>query len=270
MPLTAQIRRFVALPHFDRDAPGGFDFHWDVMAAGFIPHFQLQGREAEGEGWQDLLPSPIAEPFAAGVAPKSLSFQGDAHFRLLVLDAADDETVRASSNPIDARYQMRRRDWLFYREMLRRERLHMEKLTGLPGWLLRRIVNGPRCAECVNEITGEAMSSECPECFGTGFDGGYYDAFPLWASWDDAPPGGDATGREGSGPRELHPATAVIPAFPSAKYEDILVDRGTGMRYSVDRSESIAFRSAPVKQKLTLSRLQPAHPAYGVPIPELS
>ena len=277
-PSNVQIRAFVAVPHWERSYAGGFDFNWDVSVRGFAPAFQVQSQDAEGMLWTDLLvddtgaPAPVTVPFVAGVGPRQLSFQGDGHFRLVVFDAATPGIVAATSRPVDARNQLTRADWLRYREMLRRERLQLEKLTGLPAFLLRRIVYGTFCPDCRDPATGEVSSTECAACYGTGFVGGYYPPFPVFADWDDPPgSGGDTTSVNSEGPNEDKRSSAMLLAFPGAKFQDVLVDRGTGERHVVDENgvQAVSFHGAPIKQIVKLSRLAPSDPAYGVPVPGL-
>ena len=265
----AKILRFVAVPHYERSYAGGFDFNWDVRAGGFAPTFQVQSQDAEGDPWINVLAQPVVEPYVAGVGPLQLSFQGDGHFRLQVLNAAANNAVVTQSQPIDARYQLGRGDWLKYREMLRRERLQIERLSGEPAWLLRRIVYGTPCPACVNPITGDVTTSECAACYGTGYVGGYYPAFPLFVDWKKRPPGNTTTARTPNGASEVAASEVIVPAFPRVKFEDIVVDNATNERFNVQASEPVTFRAAPIKQKLGLSRLQPSHPVYQVPVPGL-
>lgn len=47
------------------------------------------------------------------------------------------------------------------------------KNTGVLMDLYVRKTEGPRCSKCYDEIRGQAGDSNCTNCFGTGFEGGY-------------------------------------------------------------------------------------------------
>lgn len=46
--------------------------------------------------------------------------------------------------------------------------------------------NYPRCPVCFDSIYGQGAKFDCPQCYGTTFDGGVKDIFRAWALFTDA------------------------------------------------------------------------------------
>lgn len=240
-------------------ALGGFDLFWDIQTSGFTPLFMPQVSSVETEGWQDLMGAPVSIYMLHGVGPKRLSFQEEALFRIKVLNGTK---VVDISSPETAGQTMNRHDWLIYREMIRREALELNKYTGSKGVLLRRIIYGTRCPNCTSEILGDCMSDECAICYGTAFDGGYYQPIYIKANWADEPSAPNNTTLEASGPSELRVCDAVFPAYPTVKFKDIYIETATNHRHEIQSVIADEYRGGTIRQIVTMSRLPISDPVY--------
>jgi hypothetical protein len=82
------------------------------------------------------------------------------------------------SQPQQANGYWNKRDWLLAREICRKEFLLQRKRTNMTseGFILKRRRFGAKCAQCREADTGEVLNSNCPNCYGTGFVGGYFPA----------------------------------------------------------------------------------------------
>ena len=81
---------------------------------------------------------------------------------------------------------LNKHDWLIVREILRKEQLSHSIFSSEKGYLLKARRYGPECADCrsrdVNAaFTDEIVNTNCPTCYGTGFEAGYYPATEYYA-----------------------------------------------------------------------------------------
>jgi len=98
------------------------------------------------------------------------------HYRV-VLTTANDIYV---SDPQPATGALDKESRLLVKEIERKELLRLKKAAGQEGVLLKRRLFGAPC-DCRDYMTEEATNSDCPECFGTGFVGGYFEPVEYWA-----------------------------------------------------------------------------------------
>jgi hypothetical protein len=257
--------KFISLkvsPTTLRSAAGGFDLYWDIQTSGFTPRFMPQFAHTQEGDWTNLLVGPTAAYSAGGVGPKRLSFQSEMAFRVLVFNGP----VLASTGPVSyAVFSQNRHDWLHYREMLRREDLGLRKYHGEPGVLLRRIVYGTKCTDCSDETLNDPASSECENCYGTGFEGGYYPPVFIYTDSADSTAEPNNTTLDPIGPSELRVVEAIFPAYPPVKFKDIYVDNSTGHRHEVQSVTADEYRGGTIRQVVTLSRLPISDPVYQIP-----
>jgi hypothetical protein len=91
------------------------------------------------------------------------------------------------SDPVAGMGILDRRYWRIAREMIRqRKKAYYFGPGGQAGYLLKRRVTGKPCPICLDYQTGEVKNPDCPNCFGTGFDCGYF--FPQSCIWAEISP----------------------------------------------------------------------------------
>lgn len=68
--------------------------------------------------------------------------------------------------------------WLLWKEIRRREEIVMRShpYGAVKVHILMRLASGAPCPVCNADGCGNAIRPDCPSCFGTGIEGGYY----LW------------------------------------------------------------------------------------------
>ena len=268
-PSRVTFKSIRVVPHFGSQELGGFDLFWEVASSLSGLTFLVETSETDDGPWVavDNVINPTADSFLLGCTDKSLVFDAVRWFRINALSGG---TVLATSPAMDHRNSLNPRDYRYYRDLLRRQRLGLANFTGAPGYLLRRKVYGEVCRACCSEILEQPMSSECAVCYGTGITGGYWPAFPMDAEWDGGGPARTAnTSKEASGPVQVAKSQIKLFPVPDAKGDDCWVDRGTGYRYLVEKldpQKDDIYRGSLVSQQLQISRLPPKHPIYNFPL----
>ena len=69
-------------------------------------------------------------------------------------------------------------------EIQRREWLLLRKFTGVDSYVFKRKTYGQRCKRCWNATDHIVTDSHCPECYGTGFEGGYFTPVKTLVQYD--------------------------------------------------------------------------------------
>lgn len=148
--------------------------------------FQLQvGRTGtdEADDWEDV-GLPVEDTFyALDDTQRVYGKQEWTHYRVILTTAFG----RYASAPETAAGTLSERMWLRAREIVRRERLMLQRESGTAGWLLKRRLYGEDCT-CLDEMTRETKNPDCVLCYGTGITGGYFAPVPcVYANMNNAP-----------------------------------------------------------------------------------
>jgi hypothetical protein len=98
----------------------------------------------------------------------------ETHYRVKLVSSV--ATYYSEPEPCDG--HLIKRDWIDAREIIRKELLRHRVLTSPEGYLLKARRYGPRCSVCTDQYTEEVSNSQCPSCYGTGFENGYFAALP--------------------------------------------------------------------------------------------
>ena len=164
---------------------------------------------------------------------------------------------------------MERREYLRYREILRRKQLFFTKTPCSPGWLLRRRIHGAKCTVCCDEVLHSPVDSNCTTCYGTGITGGYYPLVAMRGDWSQGhvPRVTSQTAKEAPGPSQVQKARVTLFPLPDAKSEDVWIDQGTTYRYLIEKTEPEQYAGSLIGQVLEVSRLPAHHPVYNFPLP---
>lgn len=262
MPVTFQSVSVV--PHLGFGETGGFDVYWTIAGNNFTPSFMVQIAETESGPWQNAIISQVPDLFALGLGNEITNMQALVWFKVQVYNGA---TLMLTSPAMDHRRGMIRREYLRYREILRRKRLYLDKTPCDPAWLMRRRIYGQRCTVCCDEIIDSPVSSDCTTCYGTGITGGFYPLVEMKGDWfyGSTPRNTNKTLKDTPGPTQVQKSKIATFGVPDAKSEDIWIDRGTGYRYLIEQVVPEAYAGSIIGQQLEVSRLPTQHPAYNFP-----
>ncbi len=172
------------------------------------------------------------------------------------------------SQPQQANGIWSKRDWLLAREIARKEYLLQRKRTNLTarGFILKRRRYGIRCPQCREYDTGEVVNGQCPNCFATGFTGGYYTAINLTLT-ENAP-----WQRQFKSDGQISLRNDVIRqgrgiSYPYPDTRDVWLRRDTGERFVVESVKTEAeVGGIPVVISLELRLAPVTDIIYTIPL----
>ena len=173
------------------------------------------------------------------------------------------------SDPVFGLGTLSHRDWRIAREIVRKERLDF-KLSAQKGYHLRRRVSGTRCLDCRDFQTGEVRYPDCPSCFGTGFECGYF--FPTSCVFFKASPKSQRIELD-SGQNRGTVNDVVIQArminVADMIEDDVIVQTKTDDRYYIHRIQHVAeIRGVPIVGEVELRPIPFSSSIYTIEIPQ--
>jgi hypothetical protein len=190
------------------------------------------------------------------------------YYRIRLLLPDNEGCPVYKSQPVLASGGLSRKDWLRARDIIRREHLQQRKIEGIPGFLLKRKRFGQACREtaCLDWDTGEIRNGDCPRCYGTGIEGGYYPGVEYWLTEMQESPRRISVGDPPRGTNQDIAAQFRGVMYPLPETKDVWID-SNDQRYIIDSVRSIAdIRGFDLVGNLNL-RLAPATSiVYSVPI----
>ncbi len=149
-------------------------------------------------------------------------------------------------------------------ELVRKKNLSLTVKNGVPLAVLPRKSWGAKCSRCWHQQRLTATDADCPECYGTGFPGGYMN--PVYIPGIINPPKKVIVDANIS----YKPDTiyAEIANHPVLQPEDIIVDRRLNVRYKVNEVNEATRRGHVVAQIPTLTRLDQNAFVNTIVVPE--
>jgi len=187
-------------------------------------------------------------------------------YRVVLIDS---DGYQYASRAVHQGNMWDRRDFVLAREMCRRAYQGVRLgLACINGWLFRKITYGMWCQSCGNEITEQGTNSQCPECFGTGFSGGYHHAHPLPV----LAPSQQLAEREGelTGVDSVVGTSVKAIAFPLLKPRDIWVAKSSGVRYAIQSqiNTTVQVRGVPIILSFMMEKLPTTDITYELRTPD--
>jgi hypothetical protein len=135
--------------------------------------------------------------------------------------------------------------------------------SGVAGAVLLKKSWGARCSRCFNRERMAAEDASCPECYGTGFTGGYLP--PILVPTLFNPPKSAIV--EAGIKYETWSVYVELANYPFLSPDDIWVDRQSNIRYKVENVGIAAHRGAIVSQVAQLNRCDENDAVYDISIP---
>jgi len=151
-------------------------------------------------------------------------------------------------------------------EMIRKKMVFLYTRGGSQAAVLCAKTWGSACSRCYNYEKMQATDPDCPNCFGTGYTGGYVK--PVYVPAIINPPRKSvvAAGLVYS-PRNIY---AEIGYMPLTNEGDLFVDVKQNVRYTVKEVQPYSHRLVTVSQTLVLNRLEENDNVYSIPVPEVN
>ena len=246
----------------------GLDAFWTVELTEdsdpFVPQYNLCVAETTGGTWYPVLETNTIESSIIGISHELLSHRPGRFVKLVVFDPVGN--VLLETDPMDPTHRMKKEDYLEYKEQLRLENLALEKRTGVPGYLFKKIITECKC-DCADPILDGAFDSHCPDCLGTGKKGGYHAPIRMMADWSDTPKGKGNQKETKTGISEVEQKRVKIMPYPQAAFKDVWADSVGRLFYEVVEMQPVLYKIYPTAQLVVVSLLPKTDPAYKLQIP---
>jgi len=257
--------------HVSHVIRSGARVYWDLLPTFIDPLpyvFQLQvGRTGNPDAgdWLDV-GLPVENTFYAIDDQQRVYGQARAMFYRVVLTTPNGTYY---SEPTGMWGMLDHRDWRIAREIVRKEKLR-HRLNTIEGYLLKRRITGPKCTQCLDFQLDDSKNPQCPECYGTGYQCGYY--YPMPCVWADLSPSTRQTGTQLASGRGV--VTDVIVKarmlqIPLLEELDVWVCKDSDDRYFIHNIQSVAeMRGVPLIANVEMRPAAFSDSIYSVPIPD--
>jgi hypothetical protein len=122
------------------------------------------------------------------------------------------------------------RDWRISRKILRQEAKRY-RYTSVEGHLVKQKRYGAPCPTCLDPQTGEPTRSNCPSCYGSSRDGGYFPGY--YCTIDLGLDGGEELVDAQRGTAKESNTTARFSGLPHVNSQDFFVELRSGRRWLI-------------------------------------
>ena len=221
---------------------GGTRIQWDLVDGFNDPTpfvFQLQiGTTGDplADDWTNL-GTPITDHFFATDTTKRLYNKTLDTFYRVVLTTAVDTYI---SNPTNIGQWLNHYQWRMANDIVRKEELRQRMFAGQEGFLLCRRRYGAVCTECTDPVTKEILVPDCPTCFGTGIEGGYFTPIPAQYADLTLENSRESINMDGVGMSKPVSQKARFLGYPKLRSYDVWVNRRSDERYHLHTIEMAA------------------------------
>lgn len=148
-------------------------------------------------------------------------------------------------------------DHLPRRQMLLRRKMHRDirvgfKFNSIPLVILKRKHWGLRCKKCFDQLTKKVTNSRCDTCYGTGFEGGYFDPVQVEGRVSVKSVQTQITEQDKV---EVDRKTLTMLDYPIIESDDIVCELHSNKRSIVVNCTRTELRTVPVHQRAVISEL---------------
>lgn len=150
----------------------------------------------------------------------------------------------------------------FALEIVRRNNLLLRRYTGRLLAYFPVRTQGPRCAACWDNIKKRINRSNCSECYGTSFQGGYFDQINVFIDINPSP---NLVQLANFGKIEVNTTVLFMSNFPTAKPNDLIVEP-TNRRWRVVQVNSVTHKRYTVQQYLQVEEIEKSDPEFLLPV----
>lgn len=267
-PVCASVFDRVVVSHLVR---GGTQIMWELLDTFTDPRplsFQLQvgaTNNPNADDWQDV-GLPVEDAYMAVDGEQRVWGKTNwTHYRVRLTTS----NGVYYSDPVGGMGTLDFRDWRIAREIIRKELLD-SRLSAQEGYLLKRRVTGKRCTVCTDTMTQESRNPDCPTCFGTGFECGYY--YPMACVWAKMTPRSrriERDGGQGRGTINDIVVKARMLATNLLMEDDVYVAKRTDDRYYVHKVDNVSeWRGVSLIADVELRPVSFSSVIYEITIPQ--
>lgn len=151
-------------------------------------------------------------------------------------------------------------------ELIRKKMIYLMTRGGCQAALMAKKTWGSNCSRCYSNEKMSATDPDCPNCFGTGFTGGYL--HPVYLPAIINPPKKSVVASQiVFDPRQIY---AEVGYMPVVNPDDVFTDVKQNIRYKVKEVSPYTHRLVTVSQTLLLMRIDENDNLYSLPVPEIN
>jgi hypothetical protein len=233
---------------------------WSVPAAWGNCMFNVYFSQTNDGPWELVNPAPITGTFLTETSSRVYSKYTHGYY-IVEVALLDKGSAKIRSTPHT--WVVSQDRWVALRsnEIQRREYLLLSRFVGVRSYLFRRKTYGVRCPNCWSTSVERIVKDHCLVCMGTGFDGGYFDAAPLFIQYDPTP---NDRVHTYFGTLETNQITGWTVSLPDIRNDDIIVRTGDWNVYLVNKVADTELQANAVKQTMVLNQLAKENVEYNL------
>lgn len=220
--------------------------------------FNVYFSQVEDSGFVKLNSTPLTGTFFTDTTTREYSKYTKGYYVIEAILTSKGSVVMRSDPKT---WHSHQRNWVTLRsiEIQRREYWLLTRFAGIQSYLFRRKSYGQRCLTCWDFKLEKLMQDHCPDCLGTGFEGGYFDPSICHLQYDATP---ENNGKAYYGRTEQTQIGAWTISIPTIRPDDVLVQTGTWRIYKVLAITPTELQGNTVRQILTLTQLSKGDVEY--------
>ncbi len=234
------------------------DVFWEIADfEGDIRRFAFYLRRSESPtGPWERLAGPFEDRFYfRDVSPSLIHKWRNLYYQLEIIDKVTSES--AFFGPTS---QVPEPD-LIALEIMRQEDMLFREHVGRRCWLFPVRTFGAYCV-CFDRTTGQRTKSNCLNCYGAGFLGGYLTPVECFVQID---PNANSPNLTTLGEKQFNITSARLIAFPPVKPKDVIIE-AENVRWRVVSANTTQRLRSVVHQELTISAIDRKDIEYKLPV----
>lgn len=223
---------------------------WTIPSSWVGARFHVYYWPGGNEAYIRLTTTPISNQFFSDSTTKEYSKTQEGHYIVEVILPFTTQIVR--SYPTSWNYKRRDKIEKIANEIQRREYLLLSKFAGTKAFFFRKKTYGVRCPRCWSAADEKVMDDHCEVCYGTSFEGGYYDPIPVFIQFDPTP-----TNKQKAYQGVIEPGNfnAWTISIPEMTYDDVIIRVASWNVFKIVSSQPTELQTKPVKQVLNITQL---------------
>lgn len=151
-------------------------------------------------------------------------------------------------------------------ELIRKKMIYLMTRGGCQAAIMAKKTWGAACSRCYSYEKMTATDPDCPNCFGTGYTGGFIK--PIYLPALINPPKKSVVAAQIIfDPRQIY---AEIGYTPTANPDDVFIDVKQNIRYRIKEVSPYSHRLVTVSQTLLLMRIDENDNIYSIAVPEVN
>jgi len=138
----------------------------------------------------------------------------------------------------------------------------LEDTTGEPTYVHKRKSTGVPCQNCFDPVIKKRLVSNCPHCYGTNWEGGFY---PQLTAYVDYSPSTNVVQLQDWGATQPNEINAMLSNWPQLRPGDVLRELRTQKLWRVERISETEKRRIPLIQYIRCKEINPEDIEYKIP-----